>query len=44
MKVTDSDVGTYECQAVNDRGRDSQKASVRIIKGKKKELLVNNNA
>lgn len=42
MKVTGSDVGTYECRAVNDRGQDSQSASLQIIKGKERELLVIN--
>lgn len=42
MKVTDSDVGTYECRATNDRGQDSQQAVVQINKGKKRELLVVN--
>ncbi|XP_053500809.1 pro-neuregulin-1, membrane-bound isoform isoform X3 [Ictalurus furcatus] len=32
MKVTDADVGTYKCQAVNDRGTDAQNASVQVIK------------
>lgn len=40
MKVTDADVGTYECKAVNDRGTDAQNASVQVIKGKERELLV----
>lgn len=42
MKVTDADVGTYECKAVNDRGTDAQNASVQVIKGKERELLVIN--
>ncbi|XP_060764734.1 pro-neuregulin-1, membrane-bound isoform isoform X2 [Neoarius graeffei] len=32
MKVTDSDDGTYTCKAVNDRGTDTQNATVQIIK------------
>ncbi|XP_034168537.2 pro-neuregulin-1, membrane-bound isoform isoform X3 [Pangasianodon hypophthalmus] len=32
MKVTDSDVGTYTCKAVNDRGEDTQIASVQVMK------------
>ncbi|KAF5901928.1 pro-neuregulin-1, membrane-bound isoform isoform X10, partial [Clarias magur] len=31
MKVTDSDVGTYTCKAVNDRGEDVQTAIVQVI-------------
>ncbi|XP_060751830.1 pro-neuregulin-1, membrane-bound isoform isoform X9 [Tachysurus vachellii] len=31
-KVTDSDVGTYTCTAVNERGEDSQNAIVQVIK------------
>ncbi|TSS11548.1 Pro-neuregulin-2, membrane-bound isoform [Bagarius yarrelli] len=31
-KVTDADVGTYTCTAVNERGEDSQNASVQVIK------------
>lgn len=41
-KVTDSDVGTYTCTAVNERGEDSQNAIVQIINGKKRDLLVIN--
>lgn len=41
-KVTDSDVGTYTCTAVNKRGEDSQNAIVQIINGKKRDLLVIN--
>ncbi|GAA6105432.1 pro-neuregulin-1, membrane-bound isoform isoform X10 [Tachysurus ichikawai] len=41
-KVTDSDVGTYTCTAVNERGEDSQNAIVQVIKGKKRDLLVIN--
>ncbi|XP_046717089.1 pro-neuregulin-1, membrane-bound isoform isoform X4 [Silurus meridionalis] len=32
MKVSDSDIGTYTCKAVNSRGEDAQNASVQVIK------------
>ncbi|MCJ8742596.1 hypothetical protein PDJAM_G00083940 [Pangasius djambal] len=35
MKVTDADVGTYTCKAVNDRGEDTQIASVQVMKDDK---------